>query len=136
MALIAVAICATCHFYLNSGINLRIVSNDDGTTSNVYLVQSLMAISFALTSIMIGFISKLVDHRLIFSSSFVLIAGALFTLDRHKDNPNLLNYLAVSLIGCSLAAVLVPTIPELIESMKTELRIESEKQGSVLTTKV
>ena len=86
-----------------------------------------MAISFALTSIVIGLTYTSVDHRLIFASSFVLLAGALFTLDRHKDNPDLLNYLAVSLIGCSLAAVLVPTIPELIESMKTELRIESEK---------
>ena len=134
MALAAVAICATCHFYLNSDINLRIVSNDG--TANVYLVQSLMAIAFAITSILIGYISKLVDHRIIFSTSFVLLAGGLFTLDRHKDNPCLLNYLAVSLIGCSLAAVVVPTIPELIESMKTELRIESEKQGSILTTKV
>ena len=36
MALCAVAICATCHFYLNSDINLRIVSNDG--TANVYVV--------------------------------------------------------------------------------------------------
>ena len=121
MALVAVSICATCHFYLNSDINQRIVS-DDGA-ANVYLVQSLMAIMFAITSILIGSISDRVDHRFIFSTSFVMLAGALFTLDRHEDVPGPVNYLAVSLIGCSLAAVVVPTIPELIESMKTELRI-------------
>ena len=95
-----------------------------------------MAITFAGTCLLIGFISKFVDHRLIFSSSFALLAAALFTLDRHQDNPHLLNYFAICLIGCSLAAALVPTIPELIESMKTELRIQSEKQGSILTAKV
>ena len=39
MALIAVSICATCHFYLNSDTNLRIVSKD-GSSSSVNLVQS------------------------------------------------------------------------------------------------
>ena len=37
MALVAVAICATCHFYLNSDINLRIVAND-GSASSIILV--------------------------------------------------------------------------------------------------
>ena len=92
-----------------------------------------MGVSFAASSILIGSISKLVDNRLLFSSSFLLLAIALFILDEQYV---LLNYLAVALIGCSLAAAVVPTIPELIDSMKTELRIESERQGSVLTQKV
>ena len=89
-----------------------------------------MAVSFAVSSILIGKISNIVDNRLLFSSSFILLASALLILD---EKIALLNYLSVVFMGCSLAAVVVPTIPELIDSMKTELRIESEKQGSILT---
>ena len=89
-----------------------------------------MAVSFAVSSILIGKISNIVDNRLLFSSSFILLASSLLILD---EKIALLNYLSVVFMGCSLAAVVVPTIPELIDSMKTELRIESEKQGSILT---
>ena len=96
----------------------------------MYTVQLTMAVSFAVSSILIGKISNIVDNRLLFSSSFILLASALLILD---EKIALLNYLSVVFMGCSLAAVVVPTIPELIDSMKTELRIESEKQGSILT---
>ena len=96
----------------------------------MYKVQLTMAVSFAVSSILIGKISNIVDNRLLFSSSFILLASALLILD---EKIALLNYLSVVFMGCSLAAVVVPTIPELIDSMKTELRIESEKQGSILT---
>ena len=97
-----------------------------------------MAVAFAVSAMLFGFISTLIDNRLLFSSSFVLLAAALYILDehQHEENRNFLNYLAITLIGCSLSAVVVPTIPELIDSMKTVLRIESEKQGSILTQKV
>ena len=109
---------------------------DDDSSLSINTMQALMAGSFALTCVFIGLISKLVDHRLIFSSSFVLMAGSLFTLDRHEQHVCWLNYLAVCLAGCSFAAILVPTVPELISAMKTELRIESEKQGSILTEQI
>ena len=96
----------------------------------MYTVQLTMAVSFAVSSILIGKISNIVDNRLLFSSSFILLASAMLILD---EKIALLNYLSVVFMGCSLAAVVVPTIPELIDSMKTELRIESEKQGSILT---
>ena len=134
MALIAVSICTSFYFYTNSDsdmcdMSMRLAAVV-GQETNMYTVQLTMAVSFAVSSILIGKISNIVDNRLLFSSSFILLASALLILD---EKIALLNYLSVVFMGCSLAAVVVPTIPELIDSMKTELRIESEKQGSILT---
>ena len=134
MALIAVSICTSFYFYTNSDsdmcdMSMRLAAVE-GQETNMYTVQLTMAVSFAVSSILIGKISNIVDNRLLFSSSFILLASALLILD---EKIALLNYLSVVFMGCSLAAVVVPTIPELIDSMKTELRIESEKQGSILT---
>ena len=134
MALIAVSICTSFYFYTNSDsdmcdMSMRLTAVV-GEETSMYTVQLTMAVSFAVSSILIGKISNIVDNRLLFSSSFILLASALLILD---EKIALLNYLSVVFMGCSLAAVVVPTIPELIDSMKTELRIESEKQGSILT---
>ena len=134
MALIAVSVCTSFYFYTNSDsdmcdMSMRLTAVV-GEETSMYTVQLTMAVSFAVSSILIGKISNIVDNRLLFSSSFILLASALLILD---EKIALLNYLSVVFMGCSLAAVVVPTIPELIDSMKTELRIESEKQGSILT---
>ena len=85
MALIAVSICASFHFYINS-------DTDDasdklttlyGTDLSMYAIQLTLAVAFAASAMLFGFISTLIDNRLLFSSSFVFLAGALYILDEH-----------------------------------------------------
>ena len=85
MALIAVSICTSFYFYTNSDsdmcdMSMRLTAVV-GEETSMYTVQLTMAVSFAVSSILIGKISNIVDNRLLFSSSFILLASALLILD-------------------------------------------------------